>query len=134
MARNIESWQAKMIIHMICSKNRLTTSSIAPIILDALCYHIAEKPGLCAKETAIFLWDEFNILPSSSSVKHRSFARWLDEKESTAKSQRTELSNTRFLPAQVTVSDFRSYHLVFVDEKYLISRDHIFHNLASSAY
>ena len=106
MARNIDPWQRKMIIHMICSKNRLTTSqmakvakcsersitnirknirlfgsarappvpvgrqpSIAPIMLDALCDHLAEKPGLYIDEMAIFLWDEFNILPSSSSIK-----------------------------------------------------------------
>jgi transcription initiation factor TFIIIB Brf1 subunit/transcription initiation factor TFIIB len=31
MARNIDSWQRKMIIHMICSKNRLTTSQIAKV-------------------------------------------------------------------------------------------------------
>ena len=35
--------------------------SIAPIMLDALCDHLAEKPGLYVEETAIFLWDEFNM-------------------------------------------------------------------------
>lgn len=31
MARNIDSWQCKMIIHMIHSKNRLTTSQMAKV-------------------------------------------------------------------------------------------------------
>ena len=106
MARSIDSWQRKMIIHMICSKNRLTTSQIAkvtqcsersitnirknlrlfgsarsppvsvgrqpsitPMMLDALCDYLAEKPTLYVEEMAIFLWDEFNILPSLSSIK-----------------------------------------------------------------
>lgn len=83
MARNIDSWQRKMIIHMIYSNKRLITKqmakvaqrsersitnvrknlrslgsarcppvsvgrqpSIAPIMLDALCDHLAEKYGL----------------------------------------------------------------------------------------
>ncbi|KAJ6160476.1 hypothetical protein N7470_003872 [Penicillium chermesinum] len=119
MARNIDSWQRKMIIHMIYSKNRLTTPqmaknlrlfgsarsprvsvgrqpSIAPIMLDALCDHLAEKPGLYVEEMAIFLWDEFNILPSSSSIKQ----------------QNPQLRDFY----QHKLSEFRSYHLVFVDE------------------
>lgn len=44
-------------------------SSITSVMLDTLCDHLAEKPGLYIDEMAIFLWDEFNILPSSSSVK-----------------------------------------------------------------
>jgi hypothetical protein len=31
-------------------------------MLDALCDHLAEKPGLYVEEMAIFLWDEFDIL------------------------------------------------------------------------
>lgn len=86
MASSIESWQRKKIIHMIYSKNELTTSqmakvaqcsersitdirknlrlfgsvrsppvsagrqrSITPIMLDALCEHLAEKLGLYVK-------------------------------------------------------------------------------------
>ena len=118
MARNIDSWQRKMITHMIYSKNRLATSqmakaaycsersitnlrknlrlfgsarsppvsvgrqpSIAPMMLDALCDHLTEKPGLYVEEMALFLWDEFNILPSSSSIKGAlSYAGWTQKK------------------------------------------------------
>jgi precorrin-6B methylase 1 len=38
-------------------------------MLDALCNHLAEKPGLYVEKIAISLWDEFNVLPSSSSIK-----------------------------------------------------------------
>lgn len=31
MARNIDTWQRKMIIHMICSKSKLTTSQMAKV-------------------------------------------------------------------------------------------------------
>lgn len=151
MARNIYSWQCKMIIHMIYSKNRLTTSqmakvaqcsersitnirknlrlfgsarsppvsvgrqpSIAPIMLDALCDHLAEKPTLYVEEMAVFLWDEFNILPSSSSIKRAlSQAGWTKKNsQQKAKEQNPQLRDFY----QHKLSEFRSYHLVFVDE------------------
>ncbi|KGO69519.1 hypothetical protein PITC_014090 [Penicillium italicum] len=31
MARNLDSWKRKMIVHMISSKNRLTTSQMAKL-------------------------------------------------------------------------------------------------------
>lgn len=88
--------------------------SIAPIMLDALCDHLAEKPGLYVDEMAIFLWDEFNILPSSSSVKRAlSRAGWTKKKaQQKAKEQNPQLRDFY----QHKLSDFRSYHLVFVDE------------------
>lgn len=151
MARNIDSWQRKMITHMTCSKNRLTTSqmakvaqcsersitkirknlrlfgsarspqvsvsrqpSIAPIMFDGLCDHLAEKPGLYVEEMAIFLRDEFNILPSSSSIKRAlSHAGWTKKKaQQKAKEQNPQIRDLY----QHKLSDFRSYHLVFVDE------------------
>jgi transposase len=44
-------------------------STITEVMLDALCNHIAEKPGLYVEKIAISLRDEFNVLPSSSSIK-----------------------------------------------------------------
>lgn len=110
MARNIDSWQRDPIIHMLCSKKRLTTPQIAKVakcsersitnirknmrlfgsamsppvspyrpssttkvMVDALCDHLAEKPGLYVEEMAIFLFDEFNVVPSISSIKR---AHW----------------------------------------------------------
>jgi transposase len=83
-------------------------------MLDALCDHLAEKPGLYVEEMAIFLWDEFNILPSSSSIK-RALARagWTKKKaQQKAKEQNPQLRDFY----QHKRSEFRSYHLVFVDE------------------
>lgn len=106
MARNIDSWQHDLIIHMLCSKKRLTTSqmaklakcsersvtnirknlrlfgssrsppispgrpsNIAKVMVDALFDHHAEKPGLYVEAMAIFLFDDFNVVPSISSIK-----------------------------------------------------------------
>jgi hypothetical protein len=59
-------------------------------MLDALCDHLAEKPGLYIEEMAIFLWDEFNILPSSSSIKRAlSRAGWTKRKPNRKPKNRT---------------------------------------------
>jgi hypothetical protein len=39
-------------------------------MLDALCDHLAEEPGLYVEELAVFVWDELYTLPSSSSMKN----------------------------------------------------------------
>lgn len=79
-------------------------------MLDALCDHFAEKPGLYVKEMAFFLWDEFNILPSSTSIKRDlSRAGWTKEKgQQKAKEQNPQLRDFY----QHKLSEFRSYHLV----------------------
>jgi hypothetical protein len=38
-------------------------------MLEALCDHLVEKPGLYIEEMAVFLWDEFSVLPSTSSIQ-----------------------------------------------------------------
>jgi hypothetical protein len=38
-------------------------------MVDALCDHLAEKPSLYVEVMAIFLFDEFNVVPSISSIK-----------------------------------------------------------------
>jgi transposase len=151
MARNLNAWQRKMILHMISSKNRLTTSqmaklaecsersitnirkkmrlfgspnpptippgqppSVTPVMLDALCDRLAEIPGLYIDEMANFLRDEFNILPSSSSIQRAlSRAGWTKKTaRQKAKEQNPQLRDFY----QHNLSEFRSYHLVFVDE------------------
>jgi transposase len=89
-------------------------SSITSVMLDALCDHLAEKPGLYIDEMAIFLWDEFNILPSPSSVKRAlTRAGWTRKKiQQKAREQNTQLRDFY----QHKLSEYRSYHLVFVDE------------------
>jgi hypothetical protein len=38
-------------------------------MLEALCDQLVEKPGLHIEEMAVFLWDEFSVLPSTSSIQ-----------------------------------------------------------------
>ena len=42
--------------------------SITPVMLDALCEHLLEKPGLYQSEMILFLLDEFDVLVTASSI------------------------------------------------------------------
>ena len=42
--------------------------SITPVMLEALCDHLLEKPTLYLDEMAIFLWDEFALQATKSSI------------------------------------------------------------------
>lgn len=46
---------------------------VPPLMIDALCEHLLEKSGLYLEEMAIFLWDEFNVLVSTSSISRASW-------------------------------------------------------------
>lgn len=83
-------------------------------MLDALCDHLLEKPGLYIDEMAVFLWDEFNILPSASSIK-RALARegWTKKKAQQKAKEQNPLLRDFY---QHKLSEFHSYHLVYVDE------------------
>lgn len=151
MARNLESWQREIIIHMMHSRKRLTTSQMAKVakctersitnirknmrlfgsvrsppisagrppsitspMLDALLHRLTEKPCLYVEEMMIFLWDEFDVLPSPSSIK-RALSRegWTKKKaQQKAKEQDPHLRDFY----QHKLSEFHSYQLVFVDE------------------
>jgi transposase len=41
---------------------------ITPVMLEALCEHLLEKPGLYLNEMAVFLWDEFNLEITISTI------------------------------------------------------------------
>ncbi|KAI3096440.1 hypothetical protein CBS147333_9579 [Penicillium roqueforti] len=43
--------------------------SITPPMLEAVCDHRLAKPGLYMDEMALFLWDEFHIQVTNSSLK-----------------------------------------------------------------
>lgn len=43
--------------------------TITPPMLDALREHLLEKPGLYLDEMVIFIWDEFRILATTSSIR-----------------------------------------------------------------
>ncbi|EEH07559.1 conserved hypothetical protein [Histoplasma capsulatum G186AR] len=89
--------------------------SITPPMLDALCDHLTEKPGLYVDEMVVFLQDEFDILTSTASVKRAlCCAGWTKMKAQ----QRAKKSRTRSLVPDYLhrLSEFSSYHLVYVDE------------------
>ena len=134
MARNLESWQHEIIVHMIHSRKKLTIAqmagivkctecsvthiyknlqlfsttrappvpagqppSITPLMLNALCDYLTKKPGLYVEEIAIFLWDEFNVLPSPSSFKQALSQEGWTKKKAQQRAKRTEPSAVVFL-------------------------------------
>ena len=88
--------------------------SITPPMLEALCDHLTEKPGLYLEEMAVFLYDEFDISASSSSIKRTlSSAGWTKKKaQQKAKERNPDLRDFYIYK----LSEFHSYQLVYVDE------------------
>ncbi|OQE62925.1 hypothetical protein PENNAL_c0256G04169 [Penicillium nalgiovense] len=88
--------------------------SISPVMLEALCDHLIEKPSLYLDEMALFLWDEFDIQATKSSIS-RALAskRW---SKKTARVKARERNHDLRDEYSHFISDFRSYHLVYVDE------------------
>jgi hypothetical protein len=87
---------------------------VTPLMLEALCDHLLEKPSLYLDEMAIFLWDEFQMLATTSSIRRALISTGWSRKNSQrkAKEQNVELRETYLH----NLSDFESYHLVYVDE------------------
>jgi transposase len=88
--------------------------SITPPVLEALCDHLLEKPILYLEEMAIFLWDEFRMLASTFSIKRALVSKGWSKKTArqSAKEQNADLREIYLH----NLSDFQSYHLVYVDE------------------
>jgi transposase len=83
-------------------------------MLEALCEHLLEKPGLYLDEMVIFLWDEFEILVITSSIS-RALASYGWSKKNIQQREKERNADLRdaYLHA---ISEYQSYHLVFVDE------------------
>ncbi len=62
-------------------------------MLDALCDHLFEKPGLYLDEMVIFLWDEFQMLATASSIRSAIVSKGWSRKttQQKAKDQNAEL-------------------------------------------
>jgi transposase len=88
--------------------------SISPPMLDALCDHLLEKPGLFQEEMVTFLWDEFDVFVSTFSISRSLKAiRWSKKAaQQIAKEQNAELRDFYLY----NLTQFQSYHLVFIDE------------------
>ncbi|CEO58410.1 Putative TPR domain protein [Penicillium brasilianum] len=88
--------------------------TITPRILEALCDHLIEKPTLYLDEIAVFLWDEFETQVTTSSIRRALVAHGWSKKvaQRRAREQNPDLREIYLH----NISDFHSYHLVFVDE------------------
>jgi transposase len=76
-------------------------------MLEALCEHLTEKPGLYLEEMAVFLYDEFGISVSPSSIKRTlSFGGWMKRKPSKEQENGTLIYKTS--TTMGTLFEFRS--------------------------
>ena len=50
-------------------KGRLISKSTVALLPEALCDYLLDKPGLLLDETAVFVWDRFRMLSTTSSIR-----------------------------------------------------------------
>ncbi|RYP01002.1 hypothetical protein DL763_000423 [Monosporascus cannonballus] len=92
---------------------------ITPPMLQALLDHL-EKPDLYQDEMAIYLYDEFEVLLTTSSISRAlASARWSKKVARRIARERNADLRDFYL---YKLSAFRSYHLVYVDESGCDSR------------
>ena len=85
-----------------------------PLMIEALCDYLCEKPGLYLDEMAVFLWDEFQTMVITSSIRRALVAKGWSKK--TAR-QRAREQNADLRDYYLhNLSDFKSYHLVYINE------------------
>ena len=88
--------------------------SITPPMLEALCDHLLEKPGLYLDEMVVFLRDEFQTLTTTSSIRRALASKGWSKKTARQKVKEQNTDLREFYLHKL--SDFQSYHLVYVDE------------------
>ena len=88
--------------------------SVTPLMLNALCDHLLEKPDLYQDEMVLFLWDEFRVLVTVHSIGRALQSIGWSKKTShqIANQQNADLRDFYLY----NLSEFRSYHLVYVDD------------------
>jgi transposase len=89
--------------------------SITPCMLDALCEHLLEKPRLYQSEIIVFLWDEFEVLVTASSIGRALASKGWTKKTIRRVAQQRN-ADLRDLYLYNLSNSFRSYHLVYVDK------------------
>ncbi|KAJ5697657.1 hypothetical protein N7488_011341 [Penicillium malachiteum] len=87
---------------------------ITPIMLESLCDHLLEKPDLYLDEMAEFLFDEFEVVVSSYTISRALRSRGWTKKVARRIAQERNADLRDYYHYQL--SDFRSYHLVYIDE------------------
>lgn len=88
--------------------------TVTPSMLQALCEHLLEKSGLYLDEMVLFLWDEFDTLVTTSSIRRALIAKGWSKKASRQKAREQNADLRDYYLHNL--SDFQSYHLVYVDE------------------
>jgi transposase len=88
--------------------------TVTPSMIEALCDRLLEKPGLYLDEMAIFLWDEFRVQVTNSSLKRALASVGWSKKVARQKAKEHNADLRDFHVHNL--SDFQSYHLVYVDE------------------
>ena len=84
------------------------------LILDALCEHLLEKPGIYRTEMVVFLWDEFEELVTISSIgRVLASVGWTKKKISRVARERNADLRDIYL---YDILDIRSWKLVYVDK------------------
>lgn len=88
--------------------------SITPAMLDALCEHLLEKPGLYQSEMILFLMDEFDVLVTDSSIGRALRSRGWTKKQirRIANGRNADLRDNYLYQ----ISSLSPEHFVFVDE------------------
>jgi hypothetical protein len=83
-------------------------------MINALCHHLLEKPQLYLDEMAIFLWDEFQVRVEpwtiSRALKREGWSKKVSKQKARQRNPDLRDGYMHY------ISDFLSYHLVFVDE------------------
>lgn len=90
------------------------TRSVTPVMLEALCEHLLEKPELYQEEMVLFLLDEFGVHVTTSSIGRALKSTGWTKKviRRIAKGRNADLRDFYMN----NTSNYRSYQLVFVDE------------------
>ena len=83
-------------------------------MLEALCDHLIEKPGLYLHEMELFLLDEFDIRVPRSTISDALRQSGWSRKE--CRRQARERNADLRDDYMHLISEFQSFHLVYVDE------------------
>jgi transposase len=87
---------------------------ITPQMLDALREHLLEKPGLYQDEIAIFLYDKLGVLVTIPNISRTlKSIGWTKKATRHVAGEQNPERRDYYLH---NLSEFRSYHLVYVDE------------------
>ena len=65
--------------------------SVTPVMLEALCNHLVEKPTLYLDEMTIFLWDQFAIHATKSSISRALASKGWSRKTARVKARERNL-------------------------------------------